>query len=141
MDARIVFTFSSSWEEIELAEICTRAVCNRVIPDHATCGLIENAVAEALNNVVEHAYENRSDGKIELQIAFIQDELMIEVADNGKQNISSEIRQLDFDPENIGSIPEGGMGMVIIHRIMDTVKYTSTQGINRLIMVKKIKKE
>ena len=51
-----------------------------------------------------------------------------------KKNLSS----LEFDPEDLRSIPEGGMGLVIIKEIMDSTGYKTEDGKNHLTMTKKL---
>jgi len=41
-----------------------------------------------------------------------------------------------FDPINVENLPEGGMGLSIIHQIMDCVAYETTNGRNKLILTK-----
>jgi serine/threonine-protein kinase RsbW len=43
----------------------------------------------------------------------------------------------DFDPDNLASLPEHGMGLALIRLSFDVVNYESAGGINRLTMAKR----
>jgi serine/threonine-protein kinase RsbW len=43
---------------------------------------------------------------------------------------------LEFDPDDIDSIPEGGMGLYIIDQLMTDSNYSTDNGINTFTMKK-----
>lgn len=53
-----------------------------------------------------------------------------------RERLRNGSRVLDFDPGDIQSLPESGMGLQIIHEIMDEVDYRSDAGVNRLSLMK-----
>ncbi len=93
------------------------------------------AVDEACTNIIKHAYNNSENEKIWIKIKATSKKLIIRITDNGNS----------FDPDIIGepNIEEsqkmkkgGGLGMFLIKRIMDEVKYNPKRGSNELILVK-----
>jgi anti-sigma regulatory factor (Ser/Thr protein kinase) len=43
----------------------------------------------------------------------------------------------DFDPRDIGRLPEGCMGLYLIRSIMDETRYDSLEGRNTLTMIRR----
>lgn len=99
-------------------------------------GKIILAVDEACTNIIKHAYKFSPEGEIKISLKFINQKFTIEITDNGNH----------FDPEKIPEpdIKEyyrqkraGGLGMFLIKRLMDEVKYSTTTGNkNQVILVK-----
>ncbi len=108
-----------------------------------TCGLseaesyrIELGVVEALNNVVEHAMDQMQDRSIDTTLCMRSDRLEIIISDGGTPRPSGLEPTYDFDPEVPASWPEGGMGLYIIHEVMDDVAYMRDGDQNRLTLTK-----
>ncbi len=100
----------------------------------------EICIVEALNNIVEHAYKEEKGKPIEINVALNDDFLTIEMVDRGIPRTEFKKAELNFDPEDIFSLPEGGMGLYIIEKIMDETKYLSKDGKNVYSMKKKLPK-
>ncbi|MCX7798516.1 MAG: ATP-binding protein [Melioribacter sp.] len=102
--------------------------------------LIQNAfdicLTEALNNVIKHAYKEVK-GKF-IQVIILKEKNYIEatIIDEGEPRKNLEIKNLDFNPENIDSLPESGMGLFIIKQLMDELDYFSINGKNYFILKK-----
>ena len=77
-----------------------------------------SVVGEALNNVVEHAYDGRGGGEVTIRIVTTGDVLEVQMTDHG--------RPFEFDdaPDpDLASLPESGMGIYIIRELADEVTY------------------
>ncbi|MCZ7603337.1 MAG: hypothetical protein M5R37_10725 [Melioribacteraceae bacterium] len=44
---------------------------------------------------------------------------------------------MEYDPEDIENLPEGGMGLYIIDQLMDEISYKVLDGVNIFSMKKK----
>ena len=44
--------------------------------------------------------------------------------------------QLDYCPKDVAGLPEGGMGLYIMHQVMDRVEYASEGGRNVLTLTR-----
>lgn len=105
--------------------------------DAAACGKIEIAMAEAFNNIVEHAYADRSDGVIFCTITQRPDgQLCIALHDNGHA-----LPGLDLPagalPDNSGpleTLPEGGFGWFLIRELTEDLSYRRSDGQNHLTL-------
>ncbi len=104
--------------------------------DIASC---EIAIREALNNVIKHAYQNRPNNKINLLISLKSKHITISISDFGKSRKSIKEATLDFNPKDIENLPEGGFGLYIIEKIMDTTEYKIENDKNTYIMTKLLK--
>lgn len=99
---------------------------------------MEICIVETLNNIVEHAYKEAQKGPVEINAEIGDDYLTIEVIDEGIARTKFEKAELKFDPNDILSLPEGGMGLYLIEKIMDETEYLSKEGKNYYRMKKKI---
>lgn len=99
-------------------------------------GKIILAVDEACTNIIKHAYKFSPDGKIVISIKFDSAKFMISIIDEG----------IHFNPN---SVPEpniveyykqkkiGGLGIFLMKKLMDEVKYSTITGNkNQVILVK-----
>ncbi|NNE78757.1 MAG: ATP-binding protein [Silicimonas sp.] len=100
-------------------------------------GSFEIVLAEALNNVVEHAYPAASPGKVRLLIKRRPGALMIEIRDRGKpmpqgraplgNHPMTEFHQHD-------AMPEGGYGWYLIREIVRDLVYDRRDDENFLVI-------
>lgn len=105
---------------------------------------LELCVVEAVNNVIIHAYEKEAGHEVEVIFNIYKDRLAIDVHDTGKSMGNKllekkEASSLDFEPDDPGTIPEGGRGLAIIKEITDSVCYKTEGGKNCLTMTKILK--
>lgn len=86
-------------------------------------GTAELVVAEALNNVVEHAYA-RYPGTIEVDIRRRRDQLLVHISDRGLPMPGAE-PPLAKAPElgAFDDLPEGGFGWFLIRNLVEDLAY------------------
>lgn len=104
--------------------------------DDAGVYAVQLAVDEAATNIIEHAYEGEELGDIELMCEVMSNGIKIVLHDHGRP----------FDPGNlptpalnvpIDQLKPRGLGVFLIHQMMDEVNYKfSPQNGNVLTMVK-----
>ncbi len=120
-----------------------RAVQNAVEELHAdglgeeTLGSVEIVLAEALNNVAEHAYPEDTPGDMRLIIHRRSKALMFEIRDRGKpmpkgrtpigNHPMTEFNQHD-------AMPEGGYGWFLIREIVSDLVYDRQDDENFLVI-------
>jgi serine/threonine-protein kinase RsbW len=118
-----------------------RAACVSLGLTDRAAGEIELSVVEAVNNAIEHAYQLSEDGVVEVLLDRAGTQLRVEVRDSGRQLPAGTLDRVgapDVDPDDPGSLPEGGMGLYILTQLMDAVRYESRAGKNTLIMERRI---
>ncbi len=90
------------------------------------------AIDEAASNVIRHAYDNRHDGHLALEIRSFPDRLEFILEDSGRKVCPEGIR-----PRDLNDLRPGGLGTLFIRRFMDEVCYEACDpNGNRLRMVK-----
>lgn len=97
---------------------------------------LQLAVDEAYTNIIKHAYKNNSHEDVEINLTFDPDKLCISLFDSGNS----------FEPDNY-NIPDirkkikerkrGGMGVYLIHQLMDSVSYHQNPDKNEIRLCKK----
>ncbi|MBI5170994.1 MAG: ATP-binding protein [Candidatus Eisenbacteria bacterium] len=134
------FTFStdSRLGNVELLARAVRGLVSAAGMPGRECAHVELALVEAVNNVVRHAYHGEPGHRVEVTATVDGASLVLEVADEGTPMPPHGTPVLDFDPDDLASLPEGGMGLYLIHSVMDSVEYHSRDGRNVLVMTHRI---
>ncbi|MFW6347769.1 MAG: ATP-binding protein [Cyclonatronaceae bacterium] len=85
-------------------------------------------LTEALNNIAEHSYGNKTDQRIaialflDVQPARLQ--LTVQLRDSGRFNKHGTIpKALHIDPEKPFELPEGGFGLNIMQQLCEELRY------------------
>jgi serine/threonine-protein kinase RsbW len=98
---------------------------------------VELCVTEAANNAVRHAYGLQPGLAVEIMCHCRDDRVVLVVEDGGEpMKNPPRPRPPEFDPADIESLPEGGMGLFLISAIMDEVRYTVADGRNSMTMTR-----
>lgn len=100
------------------------------------CSQVSLCIAEAVNNSIRHAYHGVQGHNVEAVFRLESDRIVLSVIDTGTPMREMPKLSLDFDPEELASVPEGGMGLFIIQAVMDEMNYRSEAGCNTLTMTK-----
>ena len=85
---------------------------------------------ESLNNVIKHSYKGLSGKKIDLIVSINPKSIDIDIMETGIPRTNIEKPKLEFNPDDLSSAPEGGMGLYIIESLMDSTNYESNNGLN-----------
>ncbi|CUS95925.1 ATP-binding protein [Candidatus Chrysopegis kryptomonas] len=101
------------------------------------------SVDEVCTNSIKHSYENKPDGIIYVEVKKSGNRFSVVVSYDG----------LPFEPEKLkiespldkfkrtGKVKRGKLGMFIIHRFMDRVKYQRKRNKNVVILTKFLRKD
>lgn len=76
------------------------------------------AFGEAFNNIVTHGYRGRSDGMLDVEAEFHREALTLRLKDDG-----AEVDFGTIQPPDLATLPESGMGVFIMHAMVDEVLY------------------
>ncbi len=102
----------------------------------AETGKIALAVDEALANVIRHGYGGPCDRPIDIAIEQVQwagdVAITITIRDFGQQ-----VDPADIAGRMLEDVRPGGLGVHIIHTVMDEVTYTAAQGGGMQLVMKK----
>ncbi|MEM7426039.1 MAG: ATP-binding protein [Pseudomonadota bacterium] len=99
---------------------------------------IELCVAEALTNVVKHAYDRRETETVRVSCALGPGKVVVEIRDNGRELPAEVLKRGALEPmtQVTGELPESGFGWHLILDQMDVVEYSREDGRNRLTLIK-----
>lgn len=99
-------------------------------------GKIILAVDEACTNIIKHAYHFSSEGEIIISFYFDGNKLTISIQDYGSHFDPEKIPEPDIK-EYYKQKKSGGLGMFLIKKLMDEVKYSTTSGnLNQVTLIK-----
>ena len=99
---------------------------------------IQLAADEACSNVIEHAYDGQPDGEIEISCDASGGQICIIIHDHGKEFDITSVRQPNLG-NNLDEREIGGLGVYLIHKLMDEVHFSSSvKNGNTLTMKKRI---
>lgn len=127
--------------EFEASDLGARSNIRRITNRLETIGILPGQIstvqivlAEAINNIVEHAYAGRAAGQIHMQCRLALDRLFIDLSDTGAALPDGQLPNgLPADvtgPRD--TLPEGGFGWFLIHELARTAEYVRKDGCNHL---------
>lgn len=96
---------------------------------------LELVLAEVLNNVVEHAYQDRGEGRIELSVSVHAGFIHCGVTDFGAPmpgGVLPPARRHSPKALALQDLPEGSFGWALIRDLTTGLKYCRDEGTNRL---------
>ena len=97
---------------------------------------VQIALAEAVNNVVEHAYTDDPPGDVNIRCQLSPGKLSVYIRDAGVplpegRLPAGERQSLDGD---IQDLPEGGFGWFLIRELANDIQYERNEGENNLFL-------
>ena len=105
--------------------------------DDSAAAKVSIAVDEAVTNVILHAYKGEADHQVELQLAFTPRALEIHIFHTG-QGIREDQVVLPDPKEYVTHPRKGGLGLLLMSRFMDEVRFREAAGRNECCLIKKI---
>lgn len=122
---RVVLEVPSLPEHVSLARLLAAQVAAQLRFTVAEIEEIKVAVSEAVTNAMVHGYGGRGEGVVRIVVTVRQDEMEIEVTDQGCGMANLELaRQPAFstDPERMG------LGFVFMENFMDALEVFTEPG-------------
>ena len=105
------------------------------LDDTAICRC-QLAVDEACTNIIEHAYEGEGRGSIDICCEPEAGELTIIIEDHGKRFDPASVPTPQLNT-NLEDMQVGGLGLYFMRQVMDAVEFSSEEGANKLVLVKR----
>ncbi len=127
----IELTLPARVEYIGIARLTVSGIANRAGLSYEEIEDLKLAVGEACTNAVQHAYGGE-DGQLRISCRLYPDRITIEVADQGKgfsyATLKEKLGPLDASMD-IDDVAEGGLGLYLIHTLMDEVEVYGETGV------------
>ncbi len=136
----MVETFACSFKA---TEIDARRGVVSVVPRLKDMGIadtrvdeVQIALAEAVNNVVEHAYAESATGDVLIRCNLHPDRLWVEIRDAGAPFPDAKLpegKPAHVDPNMpLDDLPEGGFGWFLIRELASDIQYQRNTDNNQL---------
>lgn len=103
--------------------------------DEQTAENVALAVDECATNVIKHAYKGAADQRIELRLEYRGEDLTIDVLDSGASVDPKAVPKVDLE-RYAAERRKGGLGVHLMGRIMDSVRYERRARCNVCSLVK-----
>jgi len=127
----------SDFNEVKKAAQALHAFGQEHALPEALLGQLELILVEAINNVIEHAYQGQAGNDVELEIIKTDSDVQLAVYDQGVAP-PDHIKQEPADMPDEFGLPEGGWGLGLIHALADQVIYSQENYKNKLLLVKNL---
>jgi len=118
-------TVNSTTNNLSTIRDFVKKLSSQVGFDEETVNKIVLATDEACTNIIKHAYKYSESGKININVSYRDKKFSVSITDQGTHFNSKSIKEPDlkkyYEEKRIG-----GLGMFLMKKIMDEVKYSQT---------------
>jgi len=105
--------------------------------DDATSAKVSIAVDEAVTNVIVHAYGGEAEHLVDIELRFLPQAMEIHICHTGRPIRDNEV--VLPDPGEYLKFPrKGGLGLLLMSRFMDEIRFTETAGGSECLMIKRV---
>ena len=120
--SRIELNIPAGSEWVRVARLTVAGVASRLPFPVDAVEDIKLAVTEAINNAIQHVPDQSAQSPvISIVIETSPDGLWVSVADQGRLTLDLETQKTPWGDE----LPEGGLGLMLIESLMDSVDHQS----------------
>jgi len=103
--------------------------------DDAASAKVSIAVDEAVTNIIVHAYKNDPEKKVEVNLRFVNNSLVVSLKHRG-MGLHSDDGRLPDPNDYIKHPRKGGLGLLLMSRFMDEVHFSENGDLFECCMVK-----
>lgn len=118
----LILKVPSRTEFLAVVRDVTRSMAEVAGFDRGAAEEIALAVDEAATNVIEHAYGGATDRVVELRYEDREEDLRVDVVDNGATIDPKAMPRVDLD-KYVSDRRKGGLGVHLMSKIMDSVTF------------------
>jgi serine/threonine-protein kinase RsbW len=135
----IKLSVDSRLEEVSLVGAALRGICASVPLSETEASQMEVCVVEIVNNAIKHSYHLQPGHPVDITVLLYPERIEFIVDNTGEPMREGRSSRMDFDPQDVQALPEGGMGLHIVKSIMDELIYESIDGTNTFRMSKRFR--
>jgi len=95
------------------------------------------AVDEICANLIIHANKCDPDKKLDLTIDFVRNKVVFTIKDKGIAFDFTKYKEPSMD-EIVSTHRKGGLGLILVRRIMDKIEFTTEKNCNICTLIKKL---
>ena len=133
----VSFSIPSHAEAVRWACLAVRGILEGIRMSQEDKYFVELAVSEATTNVVRHAYGDRPDQVIVLDVAVETGRLVVTISDTGASLDPARMEEAALPSGDVPEEMPGGRGLFLMHEAMDEVRLSRIDGRNVLTMTKR----
>jgi anti-sigma regulatory factor (Ser/Thr protein kinase) len=101
---------------------------------------IELALEEVFTNIVRHGYDDSDPHEIVVRLQSTRGQVRISVEDDGRHFNPLLAPEVDVNAA-LAERRIGGLGIHLVRRLMDRVRYQRRPGCNQLVLIKRLTQE
>lgn len=98
-------------------------------------GQLELILVEAINNIIEHSYQGKPGGTINIDLNRLPDEIIITLQDEGLA-VPDSVKDIKNEMPDETALPEGGWGLGLIQMLADRIEFSTEDSKNVLLLGK-----
>ncbi len=133
----IRLSIDSRLEQVRVLSGALRGICHELGLSRDDLGQLELMMVEAVNNVIEHAYEFRAGNDVQVRLEYTPQVVHLVISDRGK-TMPHAVQTLVGKMPDPTSLPEGGWGLGLIHALADSIRYIRDPEGNHLHVSKQL---
>ncbi len=126
---------NSSTDNLSEVRAFIQAVWNSYGFDEKEGRSVVISVDEACTNIIKHAYHFDANKTIKIKVEKKRNKFIVKIIDTGSHFNPNGIPEPNI-PERQKSKKGGGLGIYLMKKLMDEVKYSNKGNKNELILVK-----
>ena len=133
----IRLSIDSRLEQVRVLSGALRGIGQELSLSEEQLGQLELMMVEAVNNVIEHAYQMQHGNDVQVRVEYSPQEVHLVISDQGHampDALHTEPREMP----NPDDLPEGGWGMGLIHLLADSIRYSRDAKGNHLHVSKQL---
>lgn len=137
LEYNIRLSIDSRLEQVRVLSGALRGIGQELQLTDDKLGQLELMMVEAVNNVIEHAYQLQAGNDVHVRVEYNPQAVHLIISDQGQampDELHTETRDMP-DPEDL---PEGGWGMGLIHALADSIRYIRDARGNHLYVSKQL---
>ena len=143
-DFQIRMSIASRLDQVWQVRVAIAAILREMQVADLDCLHVQLAVAEAINNIVEHGYGESGDGRIDIAAVTEQDKLRIEIMDDAPplplERLKHLLREPLPEPSDTAPLLSSGRGLPIMRSTMDSVSFGRCGERNQLVLSKVLRR-
>jgi serine/threonine-protein kinase RsbW len=133
----IRLSIDSRFEQVRLLSGALRGIGKELELSDDKLGQLELMMVEAVNNVIEHAYEMQDGNDVRVRVEYSPEAVHLIISDSGR-TMPDELHSKARDMPNPEDLPEGGWGIGLIHLLADSICYSRDAKGNHLHVSKQL---
>ena len=131
-------TLKNDVKEVSVLSAFIKDLMGRLDVGKPLSSKLRLALEEAVVNVMEYAYPAGSEGEVDIHVTSDGRRLKFTITDSGTFFDPTEAARVDTTL-TVDERPVGGLGILLVRELMDTINYERIDGKNVLTLTKTIK--